>query len=146
MILSSAGELNAPCVAPVTCVLRSYAYDQREETLLGEEKEERRAKALKREEKEESEAIATLESHATKEAHIMNWFVVAVVILFFTVAILTSDYWLDRFFGTKPIDSWDETQKWNDMRQRLEPEIQKETGGLDYLEYYDFRRKPDESA
>jgi len=76
----------------------------------------------------------------------MNWLVIGIVILFFTVAILTSDYWLDRFFGTKPVDTWDETARWNDIRQALEPELEKKLGGTDYLEYYDFRRKRENEA
>jgi hypothetical protein len=52
----------------------------------------------------------------------MDWFIVVVVVLFFTVAILTSDYWLDKIFGVEPIDQWDETDRWNDMRQALENE------------------------
>jgi len=74
----------------------------------------------------------------------MNWFIVGVIILFFTVAILTSDRWLDKIFGSQPIDSWDETAKWNDMRQSLEPELERQMGGTDYLNYYDFRRKREE--
>ena len=75
----------------------------------------------------------------------MDWFIVAVVILFFTVAILTSDYWLDKFFGTHPIHEWDETRQWNDMRQALEPQLEKDLGGTEYQNYYDFRHREDEA-
>lgn len=71
----------------------------------------------------------------------MEWFVVGVVVVFFTVAILTSDYWLDKIFDTQPLDTWDETARWNEIRSALEPEPEKKLGGIDYLEYYDFRRK-----
>jgi hypothetical protein len=52
----------------------------------------------------------------------MDWIIVAIVILFFTVAILTSDYWLDKFFGTHPIHEWDETRKFRRQTQALTPE------------------------
>lgn len=75
----------------------------------------------------------------------MNWFIVGVIVLFFTVAILTSDYWLDKLFGTHPIHEWDETRQWNDMRQALEVTIL----DVDVEEtptYHDFRRKREDQA
>lgn len=51
----------------------------------------------------------------------MNWFIVAVVVVFFTVAILTSDYWLDKLFGTHPIHDWDETRQHRRQMDALAP-------------------------
>ena len=53
------------------------------------------------------------------------------------------DWWLDK--DQLPM-SWDETQRWDEIRKALEPDIEKATGGTDYLEYYDFRRKQDDQA
>jgi hypothetical protein len=118
-----------------------------EERLFGKREERERAKALKERRERSKCSNRYTASFVTKGDTVMDWLVVIVVILFFTVAILTSDYWLDKIFGQQPVDTWDETQKWNDLRQRLEPEITKDTGGLDYLEYYyDFRHKREDPS
>ena len=55
--------------------------------------------------------------------------------------VIIGDRLLDWYLAKPKVPlSWDETQKWEAIRAALEPEIQKESGGLDYLEYYDFRR------
>ena len=52
------------------------------------------------------------------------------------------DWWLDKELDKdhQLTMSWDETQRWAEICKALEPDIEKATGGTDYLEYYDFRR------